>query len=156
MILGLLFWDWQIETQWNLVITIVMFTQSTGYSRCILAQYRMVVSIVWHRRVKIFVKLVWFERMLWYRYLHISSFNSLWPNDAIWRHRTWSTLAQVMTCCLMAPSHYLSQRWLIFSNVMTSYIHQRAVSQETPPPSIMMFLEIFLMILSTISQHWFR
>ena len=39
--------------------------------------------------------------------------NSLWPNDAIWRHRSWSTLAQVMACCLMAPSHYLNQCWLI-------------------------------------------
>ena len=28
-----------------------------------------------------------------------------------------STLAQVMTCCLMAPSHYLNQCWLIISEV---------------------------------------
>ena len=34
--------------------------------------------------------------------------NSLWPGDAIWRHRSGSTLAQVMACCLMAPSHYLN------------------------------------------------
>ena len=33
--------------------------------------------------------------------------NSLWPNDTIWRHRSGSALAQVMACCLMAPSHYL-------------------------------------------------
>ena len=32
--------------------------------------------------------------------------NSLWPSDTIWWHRTWSTLAQVMDCWLMAPSHY--------------------------------------------------
>ena len=44
--------------------------------------------------------------------------NSLWPNDAIWRHGTGSTLAQVMACCLMAPSHYLSQCWLIISKVL--------------------------------------
>ena len=35
-------------------------------------------------------------------------FNSLWPSDTIWRHRSWSTLAQVMACCLAAPSHYLN------------------------------------------------
>ena len=40
---------------------------------------------------------------------------SLWPSDAIWRHRSWSTLAQVMACCLTAPSHYLNQCWLIVS-----------------------------------------
>ena len=38
--------------------------------------------------------------------------NSLWPSDAIWRHRSGSTLAQVMACCLTAPSHYLNQCWL--------------------------------------------
>ena len=49
---------------------------------------------------------------------HISlQVNSLWPNDAIWRHRTCSTLAQVMACCLTAPSHYLNQCWLIISKV---------------------------------------
>ena len=32
--------------------------------------------------------------------------NSLWLSDAIWCHRSVSTLAQVMACCLTAPSHY--------------------------------------------------
>ena len=45
------------------------------------------------------------------------SFNSLWPSDAIWRHISGSTLAQVMACCLTAPSHYLNQCWLIISEV---------------------------------------
>ena len=44
-------------------------------------------------------------------------FNSLWPSDAIWRQRSGSTLAQVMACCLRAPSHYLNQYWLIISEV---------------------------------------
>ena len=44
--------------------------------------------------------------------------NSLWPSDAIWWQGSGSTLAQVMACCLMAPSHYLSQCWLIISEVM--------------------------------------
>ena len=49
------------------------------------------------------------------------------PNDAIWRHRSGSTLAQVMACCLKAPSHYLNQCWLIISKVSRG-IHTRAIS----------------------------
>ena len=45
------------------------------------------------------------------------SFNSLWSSDAIWRQGSGSTLAQVMACCLTAPSHYLNQCWLITSKV---------------------------------------
>ena len=40
-------------------------------------------------------------------------------------------LAQVMACCLTAPSHYLNQCWLIISD-----IHIREISQELPQPSI--------------------
>ena len=43
--------------------------------------------------------------------------NSLWPGDTIWRQRSGSTLAQVMACCLSAPSHYLNQYWLIIIQV---------------------------------------
>ena len=40
-------------------------------------------------------------------------FNTLWPSDAIWQHRSGSTMIQVMACCLTAPSHYLNQCWII-------------------------------------------
>ena len=43
--------------------------------------------------------------------------NSLRLSDTIWRKRSGSTLAQVMACCLTAPSHYLNQCWLITSKV---------------------------------------
>ena len=43
--------------------------------------------------------------------------NSLWPSDIIWQQGSRSTLAQVMACCLTAPSHYLNQYWLIISKV---------------------------------------
>ena len=43
--------------------------------------------------------------------------NSLRPSGAIWQYRSESTLAQVMACCLTAPSHYLNQCWLIISKV---------------------------------------
>ena len=46
-----------------------------------------------------------------------STSNSLWPSDAIWWHRSGSTLAQVMACCLTAPRHYLNQCWLIINEV---------------------------------------
>ena len=59
--------------------------------------------------------------------------NSFWPSDTIWRHRSWSTLAQVMACCLTAPSHYLNQCWLI---VKSSDIHIRAISQEMSQLSV--------------------
>ena len=44
--------------------------------------------------------------------------NSLRPSDTIWRHRSMSTLAQVMACCLTASSHYLNQCWLMISEVL--------------------------------------
>ena len=50
--------------------------------------------------------------------MQLDTVNSLGPSDAIWRHRSGSTLAQVMACCLTAPSHYLNQCWLIISKVL--------------------------------------
>ena len=49
--------------------------------------------------------------------LLFTAVNSLWPDDAIWRQRSESALAQVMACCLTAPSHYLNQCWFIISKV---------------------------------------
>ena len=42
----------------------------------------------------------------------LSSVNSLWPNDTIWRHRFGSKSTQVMACCLTATNDYLNQCWL--------------------------------------------
>ena len=41
---------------------------------------------------------------------------TLGPIDAIWWHRIGSILAPIMANCLMAPSHYLNQCWLIISD----------------------------------------
>ena len=54
----------------------------------------------------------------------------LWPNDAIWRHRSVSTLAQVMACCLMAPSHYLNPCWLSIGEVGRQ-LHGRKFTANT-------------------------
>ena len=43
--------------------------------------------------------------------------NSLWPSIAMWQQRCCLTLIWVMTRCLMAPSHYLSQCWLLIKSV---------------------------------------
>ena len=47
---------------------------------------------------------------------------SLWPCDVIWWQRSGSTLVQAMACCLMAPSHYLNQCWLLISEVLSKLI----------------------------------
>ena len=57
--------------------------------------------------------------------MYRSHINSLWPTDIICPHRFGSTLAQVMACCLMAPT------LTYHCEVFYSYgIHLRAVSQE--------------------------
>ena len=72
-----------------------------------------------------------------YNYCQISQWpmsytvNSLRPSDTIWWQRSGSSLAQVMACCLTAPSHCLNQCWLIINNHSRN-IHLWASSQELP------------------------
>ena len=47
----------------------------------------------------------------------VSLNHSMWPRDAIWRHRSVSTKARVMACCPSIPSQYPNQCWLIISEV---------------------------------------
>ena len=68
--------------------------------------------------------------------LHCILFNSLGPSDTIWRQRFGSTLAQVMACCLTAPSHYGAWNNVDLSSVRSRIIHLRASSQEIPQPLI--------------------
>ena len=63
-------------------------------------------------------------------YSYVEPFNSLWPSDAIWRQGSGSTLAQVMACCLTAPSHCLNQCWLILIEVLWTSIHLRVHFSE--------------------------
>ena len=57
-----------------------------------------------------------------------NSTSSLWLIDAIWRHRSGSTLAEVMDWCLTAPSYYLIQCWFI---IRRSYdIHLRTLPKD--------------------------
>ena len=54
--------------------------------------------------------------------------NTLKLCDVIWRHRSMSTLAHVIACCLAAPSHYMHQCSLIISGV--SDVLPKAISYE--------------------------
>ena len=45
-------------------------------------------------------------------YLHFQYFFNI---DHIWQHRTWSTMVQKMSWCLMAPRHFINQCWLIIN-----------------------------------------
>ena len=52
-------------------------------------------------------------------YYHIvSCLNSLWPSDAIWRHRSELTLARIMSCCLTSSNHYLNKSCFIIESVL--------------------------------------
>ena len=56
--------------------------------------------------------------------------NSLCPSDARGLYRSGLTLANVVACCLMAPSHSRTNVHLLW-NVFCS-IHLRAISHEMP------------------------
>ena len=57
--------------------------------------------------------------------------NSLWPNDAIWWHRSGSSLVLVMW--LTTPSYYLNLITCINSSLVRYYgIHRCAISKYTP------------------------
>ena len=60
--------------------------------------------------------------------------NSLWSREAMWQPRPKSTLAQVMACCLMAPSHYLNNANL--PSIRSFENQLRAISNEIPQPLI--------------------
>ena len=60
--------------------------------------------------------------------------NSMWPSDPIWRHRSGSTLAQVIACCLTPLSNYGITWTNHFKRPCD--IHLRAISPELTKPSI--------------------
>ena len=60
---------------------------------------------------------LWILSHKYYR-LALSWVNSLWPSNVIWWQGSRSTLAQVMACCLTAPSHNLNQCWLMISEML--------------------------------------
>ena len=63
--------------------------------------------------------------------MYIIFINSLWPNDAIWRHRSMSTLTQVMACC-----QAITWTSVDSSSVRSSDIQLRATQPKIVHPSI--------------------
>ena len=45
-------------------------------------------------------------------------FYSLWASGVKWWHRSVSTLARLMTCCLSTPRHNVNQCWFIIGGVL--------------------------------------
>ena len=82
-------------------------------------------------------------------------FNSLGPSDAIWPHRSGSTLAQVMACCLTAPSHYLNQYWFIISEALW---HSSKINFTSNAQTTILYNEFendnFEIITTSPRGHW--
>ena len=51
-------------------------------------------------------------------------FNSLWPGDTMWYHKSWPSLVQVMAHCLTGLSHYLIKFWLV------NWTHRKKLQQN--------------------------
>ena len=73
-----------------------------------------VISSLWQQNMCCLLWVLYFicVQLLW------NHVNSLWPNDAICHYKIWSTLVQVMACCLTVLSHHLDQYWYISSEVL--------------------------------------
>ena len=114
----------QTDAKWGL-IGVGMFAYEERFSMYALEKGE------WHCRMKCkIVTEITRVASIQYPKLTVLVSQSLWPSDAIWRHRYMSKLAQIMACCrqsklaqimaccLMAPSHYLNQCWLMISEVL--------------------------------------
>ena len=70
--------------------------------------------------------------------------NSLWPNHAIERLRSWSPHIQVMASCKMEPSHYLKQCGLIIKliNKVLWHLSQWVIMNDLKIPISKMRLKL--------------
>ena len=92
-----------------------------------------------------------------------------WHNDTIWLHWSWSTLTQVMVCCLKVQSHHLDQCLHLISEAFTwEQFHSKCLTYyslselENIVEKIMPHLPGAYCGLGTIygitelGHHWFR
>ena len=71
----------------------------------------------------------------------------------IWWQRSRSALAQVMACCLIAPSHYRNQYWFIISKDLWQ-LPDRNFTRETPVINRLSYLlEKLLLCNAILSSH---
>ena len=119
--------DWALRNklQWNYnQNTKLVIHENASENVCemtaILSRGRWVNRFIWNLHA-------WWEHVTWMLTMDDPDLlNTLCPSNAIWWHRSRSTLVQVMACWLTATSHYLHQCWLIINKVL----YQRAISQE--------------------------
>ena len=76
--------------------------------------------------------------------------NALWPSDAIWRRRTWSTLI----CWLAAPKQYLNRCWLTIKQVLCHSFQRNSCLniQDVNPQDV--FDIITIKITATSPRGW--
>ena len=67
--------------------------------------------------------------------------------DVMGRYRFGSTLAQVMACCLTAPSHYLNQCWLIISAVLWRSPESNFTASV---PAIILYMSLKIILLKLL------
>ena len=96
---------------------------STISQKCILKvptdKISLVQAMIWHQPGdKPLTELMMTRILQTYGVTRPQWVNSLWPSDTIRHHISGSTLALVLACCLMAPSHYLKRCWLIISEIL--------------------------------------
>ena len=102
----------------------LMFVSYTGVHKTqYLANFKTSCDFRWYKKINYQLLLTWYlllpiELVLTWRIEAENKVNSLLLSDAKWQHRSGSTLAQVMACCLKAPSHYLNQCWHIICRVL--------------------------------------
>ena len=119
-----MYWNWPQDSIISLFgLTVLMDWVMIVVCGCVL---HIIINIFFHSSYNNLL-LMYYDSVF-----HCRSFttvvNSLWPGDAMWWHKSGSTLAQVRACCLTAPSHYQNQCWLIVNGFHG--IHMREVSQE--------------------------
>ena len=85
---------------------------------------RLLSSDIWYLRTDTPIKIC--NKIK--RYLVSHWISSLWPSDSIWRHKSGTTLARVMACCLTASSHYLSQCWFLDNDVPSPSHHSNFIA----------------------------
>ena len=74
------------------------------------------------------IKLICFEK---FAFISVLSINPLWTIDAIWWHRSGSTLAQVMACCLMTLCHYRTLNYVDFTSMTFCGIYLTTILRES-------------------------
>ena len=85
-------------------------------------------------------------------WIDLFQINSLWPSDAILRHISGSTLAQVMAGCMTAPNHCLNQYWLLISKVL-GHSHESNFLLVAKPLFFIMSIKIVFQNYCHISQR---